>query len=450
MEHFSTTALVRFLGCLALAGLVFLTIGLWPRRRGSERRCRKCGYVVDNISSENCPECGSLLSGKGTVVGQRKRRAWVWGPGVLLLLAALGLGGREMYRRVNWYQYKPTRWVMRDLEARDGVREERAWWQLMRRQREGKLSKYWEEKLADVAMTHHWQWANLPEAQRRGRIVRRRGEQSIFFLWKQYESGKLTWAQVERFFKEVAITEWKVRPVVLVGQEIPYRVDGMRYVPSDWWMRFGLVGETGTDFTSGDVTGSDLGRSWIVKGSEKKTAGEQEVEIRYFTEYHRGKYPGYETAKTAKPTWRGEFNHRAKVKVLENRGDEFLKVVDAPELAEQIRASLIVEKFGYYPPRPHFDLHFTAKTPPINLAFEVLGRVDGKEYRIMDVTFRKGSGGGWLHTMVGPGWFVEQLKPKKIDLIFRSKPEVAEMTVDFMEVWKGEVVIEGVEVKNPK
>src|SRR4051794_3819749 len=117
LSGFSDVALARFLGAIAISGILFLWPGLWPPRRGSERRCRKCGYVVDNISSEKCPECGSILSGRGTVVGHRTRRMWIWGPGALLLLAALGIGGAEMYRRVDWYHYKPARWVFKDLEA---------------------------------------------------------------------------------------------------------------------------------------------------------------------------------------------------------------------------------------------------------------------------------------------------------------------------------------------
>src|SRR2546425_3923435 len=106
LSGFSDVALARFLGAMAIFGIVFFKMGVWPRRRGSERRCRKCSYVVDNISSDRCPECGSILSGRGTLVGHRSRRAWLWGPGVALLLAVIGLGASEMYRRVNWYHYR--------------------------------------------------------------------------------------------------------------------------------------------------------------------------------------------------------------------------------------------------------------------------------------------------------------------------------------------------------
>src|SRR5947207_13945165 len=165
LNSFSATGLTWFVGALALIGLAFLILGLWPQRIGDELRCRKCSYVVENISSEKCPECGSILSGKGSVRGRRRRTPLLWIPGLVLLLVALAAAATETYRRVDWYRYKPTRWVINDLEARDGVKEERAFRELMRRKHGGTLTKYWEEQLADVSLRHHWQWANLTETQ---------------------------------------------------------------------------------------------------------------------------------------------------------------------------------------------------------------------------------------------------------------------------------------------
>ena len=155
------------LGGMGVFGLSMFKFGFFPRRRGSERRCRRCNYVVENISSERCPECGSVLAGRGTVLGVRTRYARLWLSGLLIFLLALTYGGMELERRVDWYHYKPARWVMEDLEARDGKTEERAWWELLHRQQAGRLSRYWEEKLADVAQQDFWDWANLPEPKRR-------------------------------------------------------------------------------------------------------------------------------------------------------------------------------------------------------------------------------------------------------------------------------------------
>src|SRR5213075_2944301 len=121
----------------------------------------------------------------------------------------------------------------------------------------------------------------------------------------------------------------------------------------------------------------------------------------YFIEYHDGQMPGYDQIMTAKPVWRGEFVHRAKIKVLEKTTDDYLKIIEAPELADAIQKSLIIDEFGFRGPHNHFEISVRSQAPPINLAFEVLGLIDGKEYHIADMTFRKGSRGGMGSGMAG-------------------------------------------------
>src|SRR5258705_3806446 len=106
MSQLSPTALALILSVMALIGIMGVKWGFFPRRRGSERRCRRCNYVVENIPSERCPECGSILVGRGTVIGQRYRYVRIWLSGMLLLLLAITYSGLELYRRVEWYHYK--------------------------------------------------------------------------------------------------------------------------------------------------------------------------------------------------------------------------------------------------------------------------------------------------------------------------------------------------------
>src|SRR3954452_894523 len=105
-------------GAMALVGITLIKVGRWPRRHGGRPRCAKCDYLVVGISSERCPECGSILAGKGTVFGPRVRSARLWVSGVIILIMALAWGGPYVYRSVAWYHLKPARWVMSDLESR--------------------------------------------------------------------------------------------------------------------------------------------------------------------------------------------------------------------------------------------------------------------------------------------------------------------------------------------
>src|SRR5437764_124792 len=72
-----------------LLGLELLRRGRWPRRIGTTPHCRKCGYILTGLEADRCPECGSLVTGHGTVHGERVcRPALAWfGAG----LASIGL-----------------------------------------------------------------------------------------------------------------------------------------------------------------------------------------------------------------------------------------------------------------------------------------------------------------------------------------------------------------------
>ena len=65
---------------LLVGGTVLLKRGRWPRRVGTEPRCRACEYSLVGLTSDRCPECGSAISARTTVRGQRIRQpGMVWG-----------------------------------------------------------------------------------------------------------------------------------------------------------------------------------------------------------------------------------------------------------------------------------------------------------------------------------------------------------------------------------
>ena len=79
---------------------------------------------------------------------------------------------------------------------------------------------------------------------------------------------------------------------------------------------------------------------------------------------------------------------------------------------------------------------------PADVAFQVVARGGGVEYPLATVTFRKGA-----TTELHAG---ETFRPpddlRAVDLVFRSSEAAARKTVDLVEIWKGEVVIENVPV----
>ena len=115
---------IGFLGIgvllLLVPGVILLKRGFWPRRRGEEPRCRACGYLLIGIESERCPECGAFLSPLAIVHGRRHRRHILGWAGVVMLLLFAGLLFPYLtgaFGDINWYHFKPTFWVMRDLQS---------------------------------------------------------------------------------------------------------------------------------------------------------------------------------------------------------------------------------------------------------------------------------------------------------------------------------------------
>src|SRR5262252_8350078 len=71
---------------LLLGGIMLFAGGLWSRRRGDEPHCIKCDYILIGIQSDRCPECGTLLSPRTIVYGERYRRPWRIVGGILMIV----------------------------------------------------------------------------------------------------------------------------------------------------------------------------------------------------------------------------------------------------------------------------------------------------------------------------------------------------------------------------
>lgn len=144
---------------LLLLGLVLLKAGAWPRRTGATPHCAGCGYILHGLSlsaaDARCPECGrSLAPPLGVVIGHRHRRGGLTITGASLLLVGLAAAvifSRTDFRTIDWYAYKPTAWVIRDLGSSSPAVSNRAWAELTARLKANRLSPGQQSDLDDAA-----------------------------------------------------------------------------------------------------------------------------------------------------------------------------------------------------------------------------------------------------------------------------------------------------------
>jgi len=81
-------------------------------------------------------------------------------------------------------------------------------------------------------------------------------------------------------------------------------------------------------------------------------------------------------------------------------------------------------------------------SPPLNVAFDMVARVDGEEHHLATLTMRAGAAMHYQAAAYAP--------PKEtFDLILRSNEQVARRTIDLFEIWDGELVYVSVSVEKP-
>ena len=137
-------------------GIYLARTGYRSRRRGDAPHCRRCDYIIAGLETPRCPECGVDLSAEGAIVyGERRMRPGRLGVGLVLVLIGLAVGVVALtpgFRRIEWYQYKPTRWVTTDLKSRDVAVSNRAWRELSRRADAKELSDAQKGSIVDVLL----------------------------------------------------------------------------------------------------------------------------------------------------------------------------------------------------------------------------------------------------------------------------------------------------------
>ena len=435
LPFFSTVIVLLFCIALFLIGILLLRRGRWPARSGTTPHCAKCNYILTGLTADRCPECGSLIHSSSIVHGERHRRPWLVFAGVafgLLSLLPFGIMSVALFGNINWIQYRPQTWLLKDLDA--SLSADTSWREIQRRMAANSLSESQLASLSDKAL----------EIQRKPNYLGPQTESSIFqFLGRRSVDGKLTAAQQDQFFDNALKVVLEIRPVAGSDDLIPYWMRQIGRGPNDWWTRTRAVEWSLDDgpvhlSNSGSSSGSSFGGG--ASGSSLPAGqpiGKHRLHLKVeLATVHRGALPS---------TADGPFDRT----VIRNLDSDFevipghapIATVTAPA-ADTLRP-LFTFKLELNGNSLSINAH--TEPSPVDLAFEVFIRADGKETRATGIYFIKNSGGGFGTSTTD---YPKPL-PDHVDVILRSSEAVARGTTNLTQIWKGEIVYENVPVKLP-
>ena len=416
---------------LMLLGLGLMKVGFWPRRRGDTPHCRGCGYALVGNQSGTCPECGREITEKSVVRGERHRHKGVGVGGLALFLLGIGIGGGAWVTDIDWYRYMPESWVVKDASSPNQTTAQRAWDELVRRRTIAPLAESTESKLTELALKEQAVASPGPML-----------TPMLEFLAARYLDKKMTAQQVDQFFLNSVNPTLHTRDQIAAGDVVPIQVTYRGRGPSNGWSyqlstRDVKIGEK-TIQMGGSMGGSGLGASGSsTTYAPGQPAGEYPLEAHVRVQIYRGMLG------TSTPAvWSKDLTLKSTLKVVPKNSGEMVKFVDRPELADLIKKSLRVEQFNKNPD-DSYELGVHIEKPPINVAFSVFARVGEKEVRMGEIS---GDTTVIMGSFMHP-YKVGDIPIGKVQLIFRSDPAVARKTIDLVQIWKGEVMLDNVELK---
>ncbi|HEV8606427.1 MAG TPA: hypothetical protein VGQ99_13725 [Tepidisphaeraceae bacterium] len=429
----SLIAIILPIGLLVL-GFALIKIGFWPRRKGKMPHCPECGYALVGNQSGTCPECGRPWTEATTVRGERHRSNGIGFAGVAVALLGLSIGGGVWLTDINWYHYLPVSLIVGDAGSSDPTVARQAWNELARRRAIAPLPDSVETKLTEIALKEQASASPGPML-----------DAMLEFVGQRFLDKKLTEQQADRFFLDSVNLSVHTRSMVSAGDVVPVQVRTRGRGPSAGWSyRLTLkklkIGERTIQMGS-SMGGSGIGGAGSFTTYENgQPAGQYPVEAQALVEIFHAPNTG-----TAAPLWSRELTLKTTLKVVSQSPDDMVSLADRPQLAEQIRRSIKIERFTRQPDGS-YEMSIHIEKPPIDAAFSVFARAAGKEFRLGDIAVdTKTTMTSFLHPSN-----IGEIPPGKVVVILRSDAGIARKTIELVEIWKGEIVLDDVELTEQK
>ncbi len=426
---------------LLAAGFVAFRMLRRPRRQGQTPHCARCDYNLTGLTSERCPECGTEMIAANVVYGELVRRplskvaAWI-------CVAALGFVLAQWAWHYNWYQIRPTAWVISDVQSANPRLKSRAWRELDRRVRARSLSKSQESRLIDVCLTE--QAAASPNSA------------MIDYLGASLLAGRMSENQKATFFKQIVQLKLTLRPTVIAGGSVPVEIDHKSRGPSQppLWISLNEDGTARLDSRPTKQKRGSSGTSGMMGcgagGSSRQSIQLSEWEGTVSPGKHGlavtvqvDVYDGPQEQKNATRLHHAEISLESHFEVLAAEPTDYVKQIADPSLQPVLHDAIQPKDIKPASRDNAVSFVLECRNIPIAVAFDVLARVDGEERHIGSLDVAKGKDTN-LHITTD-----DLPRRGPFDLILRSRKQVAMRTVDLFEIWQGELVYPGLRMGSP-
>lgn len=433
--------------CLSAAALLAAT-GAWALRRSRRRvgdtpHCRRCDYILIQRDGGRCPECGTEISPRTIVHGERRRHA-AWLAAAVLLLGGALLGvilpSAGVVGHVDWFRLRPASLLLKDLDSSDARVATRAWAELERRARAWSLSPSRDAQLIDRCLGEMTAPTKRPTR-----------DAAVIFVGDRAARHALSASQEARFFDALVGVRLTVRPRVGPGDAIPFAADVDPHGPArqppgspEWFYRLTRFELTVDGKPAGEPMRWGVSNVWnyftgttVRLEAPPQPVGRHELAVTIPLEVcygHRDADQGAPARVTLTRRVAAPFD------VLPETPP--VLAAERPGLADQVKAALRIKSVEPLDGDPQrYWVNYNVSATPIAFAAHVVVSVDGKEYPAgMIADDGSGVDGALIATGV-PG------RPAKVDVILRGDAAAARDTLSLYANWFGQIVYRDVPVR---
>jgi hypothetical protein len=429
---------------VCVGGLALLVAGLRGRPIDDHVLCRKCGFDLFGLPQGVylCSECGAdIRQPRATRVGHRLRRKRLLWSGALVMFLCLGWLGLMTYvsvRGVAINQFKPAWLLLREADAKDTQVRDAALGELHRRiltstmpastlktvieralQVQGDLNRPWVPAWGDLVELAHGQ-------------------------------GKTTNEQWALYVKQAPQITFRVRAKVRQGAPLP--------MARDHWARIGqrevfvkrranaanIEGWTCDDYAG---RGLDIAVLFLRPDTHASVIPANDPALAKLT-------PGRHLANWSLDQWVYDkaprdfadplppiaFAHHDFHPEFEFVAEETVALRPRPELQDRVAKSIGVRL--QHGEKGSVNGGLVVQSAPMPVAFEIVLRSGGKEWKAGEVAAAPSPGQQWFAISAQAAELGDTC-----DVVLRPSRLAAEKTLDLTEIWYGEVVLKNVPVQ---